>query len=488
MAKKLIEAGRILSAANENKIRSALSSLAGILDAMAKEQPPEETANKKKKTVTEARAVLEEAAKVLKTSDSLDGQRNLIRTAIKEKMKNPMDPNASSWVWLRDIFPSETVFEHETNEGTKLYQIPYNVDSTGEYPSVNLGDPVEVQLAYVPIANPLQESLRTEGEFVELMERAIGKDGSVPIKIIQPGWGSSGYYPADVLKRDGPNVFAAGTHMYWNHPTITEARERPERDLNDLAATLTTPARWEDNGPKGPGLYAEAKVVDHYRPAVESLAGSIGLSIRANGSVVVGEAEGRKGKIVTSLAEGDSVDFVTKAGAGGEILQLFEAARPQGRTENNMALLTEAEQKKLQDDNAALKEAAQKNSEILEENRRLKESQILVEARSFVSENLPSDLPEMTRNRLIESLSKAPTIKDGALDKDAFKTKISEAVKAEAEYLAAITGSGKIKGMGTTVQESTANQDIEQAQSKLTESMSRIMGSTKLGEIAAKGR
>jgi len=39
------------------------------------------------------------------------------------------------------------------------------------------------------------------------------------IKLIAPGKGSSAFYPAEVLKRDGPQVFKAGTHVYLNHPT-----------------------------------------------------------------------------------------------------------------------------------------------------------------------------------------------------------------------------------------------------------------------------
>ena len=55
-----------------------------------------------------------------------------------------------------------------------------------------------------------------------------GKGGNdiVPIKIIQPGWGSSGYYPKDVLERDGSKVFTKGVKMYWNHQTISEEYER----------------------------------------------------------------------------------------------------------------------------------------------------------------------------------------------------------------------------------------------------------------------
>ncbi len=56
------------------------------------------------------------------------------------------------------------------------------------------------------------------------------------MKIISPGRGSSGYYPAAVLERDGPQVFKKGTLMYFNHATASEAAQRPEGDYNNLAA------------------------------------------------------------------------------------------------------------------------------------------------------------------------------------------------------------------------------------------------------------
>ena len=56
--------------------------------------------------------------------------------------------------------------------------------------------------------------------------------------------------------------------------------------------------------------------------AVSVAAGrDMAYAIRADGTVGVGEAEGRKGKIVESLVVGHSVDFVTKPGAGGQVLQ-----------------------------------------------------------------------------------------------------------------------------------------------------------------------
>ena len=164
---------------------------------------------------------------------------------------------------------------------------------------------------------------------IALDEKAVRGDGTVPVKIIQAGWGSSGFYPKEVLQRDGPKAFRKGTKMLWNHPTDTEEAARPEGDLNDLASELVSDARWMDNGPRGAGLYADAKVFEAYQPAVNDLAPHIGVSIHARGRGVYGEAGGKEGVIVQEIMESpfNRVDYVTMPGAGGEIISLFEAAR-----------------------------------------------------------------------------------------------------------------------------------------------------------------
>lgn len=159
--------------------------------------------------------------------------------------------------------------------------------------------------------------------FAEATAPAEGP-GRLAVQIINPGWGSSGYYSQDVLEAAGRDrVFPAGTHMYINHPTAQENYERPERDLNTLAGTLTEDAHWD-----GEKLVAEVAVFSKWREAVAEMKDVIGVSIRASAEVEEGgEAEGRKGRIITRLVEGTSVDFVTKAGRGGKILQVFESAR-----------------------------------------------------------------------------------------------------------------------------------------------------------------
>jgi len=354
------------------------------------------------------------------------------------------------------------------------------------------------------------------GEFIPLVEKAVRRDGTIPIKIIQPGWGNSGYYSKEVLERD-TGVYKAGLKMYWDHPTKTEENERPERSLRDLAGVLVSDGRFEENGPDGPGIYADAKVFGPYQEAVKELAPHIGISHRALGKAKQGEAEGKTGPIIEKIAAAESVDFVTTPGAGGKVIELFEAARAKaaGRSEDEVnwdaitldevkrnrpdlveGLRTEIkaavygeknkfeEAKRMSDEK--LKKLEETNSKLEEENKRLKESLILREARDFVSEQLKeAKLPDITKQRLVESLAQKPMLKDGELDKDEYKKKIKEAIDAEVDYLAKVTGSGKIKGMG---EGGSGDVNLEEVEKTLESSFARLGLTESAAKIAAKGR
>ena len=150
--------------------------------------------------------------------------------------------------------------------------------------------------------------------------------GRVLLQLITPGWGSSGYYSPAVLENAATDrVFAAGTHVFFDHPSESERHDRPERSVRDLAMVLDEDARRDDQG----GLVAEAKVIGPYRDLItdDVFMEAVGMSIRASADTTVGEAEGRKGTIVTQLIEGVSVDLVTRAGRGGRILAAVESAR-----------------------------------------------------------------------------------------------------------------------------------------------------------------
>ncbi len=302
------------------------------------------------------------------------------------------------------------------------------------------------------------------GAIIPLIETSVRPDGTVPIKLIEPGWGASAYYDAEVLERDGPSVFCKGTHMNWDHQTEAEAAEQPEGELDDFAAVLETDARWEPNHPKGPGLYADAKVFGPFDEKLDDLAPHIGTSIKTtgvvegeNGKIVEGEREGRTGPILTELRKTPftSVDFVTKPGAGGAVLQLFESIRPQKRGDVPMPENVELQeaQDKLADAEAkitVLEEGVVQGEADKTELARFREVEIVRAAAEAITEDLKdTDMIDEAKARLVETLSKNPPTKDGELDKEALATQTQEAATAEAEYLESITGSGSIRGMAS---------------------------------------
>ena len=362
-----------------------------------------------------------------------------------------------------------------------------------------------------------------KGDFEPLEEKAVGEDGSILVKCIGPGWGSSGYYSPDVLSRDIA-AYKSGTKMFWDHPTAQEARDRPERSLRDLAGEFTEDGKYMADGPKGPGVYARAKVFAPYKAFVDELAPHIGASHRALGTKVNGEAEGRRGPIIEKIEAVQSVDFVTAPGAKGEIVQMFEAARDteyrnlDWRTVTLEALksnrgdliegLRDEMKQAIYDEKNALKEAErmteERIAELEEANRqlqegvdateaelaRLREAEILRQAKDIVTEKVnASELPDITKARLTETISKNPTLtEDGALDTENYSQHIDEAIKAEMDYVAKLTESGKIKGMGTS--EDPSGKDLMKESFKRgykNRGMSEDEAD-RLADIAARGR
>lgn len=324
------------------------------------------------------------------------------------------------------------------------------------------------------------------GDTVELVE-GISSDGTFKVKIIQPGWGSSGYYSPDLLKRDGAKAFPAGTHMYLDHPTATEASERPERTIKDLAAVTVTDPVYEDGAKSGPGLYARAKAFSSHRDFLAEIAPHTGTSIRARGTAESGEADGRKGPIIKSLSDGLSIDFVTKAGAGGKIVPLYEAYRERlGRDTVPGVSGKEGgmDDKELKEAQTKVVTLTEENTALKQENARLTEAAVLRDARDIVNEAVAKvDLPSITRSRIVSSFTNPP-MKDGKLDRDALMTRIAETVKTEQDYLATATGAGAIRGMG----DGSVAEKPEDRKKSVKEAFVAMGLDEKAAEVAAAGR
>jgi hypothetical protein len=140
-------------------------------------------------------------------------------------------------------------------------------------------------------------------------------------------WGSSAYYPAEVLERDGSRVFHAGVQMYADHQKESEKWDQPERSIDRLVGSLASDAVFEANGEEGPGLYADVEFHESFVNRINELKKDVGLSINATGLTEDAEMDGRYGPVLVGLLAADSVDVVTRAGAGGKLVSIIESDR-----------------------------------------------------------------------------------------------------------------------------------------------------------------
>ncbi len=368
---------------------------------------------------------------------SVGDVRKILNDSLNEKITASAD-----YMYIEDLWEDRLVYSTDTGS----FRIAFVIDENGE---VIWGIPTEVvrKVTYEP-----KEAKKLESKGIILKE---GRKGNLfPIKIIAPGWGSSGYYPKEVLERD-KDVFKAGLQMFWDHPTLSEEEERPERSLRDLAGVLATDAEWKEGGKQGAGLYSTMKAFEPYVSAVKELAPHIGVSIRAYGTATEGEIDGESGLIIEEITDAASVDIVTMPGAGGKVLELFESYRKTEVKENTMAELKELQEanKTLTKENEELTDAsdtAQAELAIANEKIEAQEKEVIEnEATAYVEKALAdSDLPEAAQKKMVSGLVDACETIEGKLDEAKLAAAIEKAVADELAYIESIMPEGGIRGMG----------------------------------------
>lgn len=144
---------------------------------------------------------------------------------------------------------------------------------------------------------------------------------AVDVAFIEPGWGNEHdkhYYPAEVLKRDA-HVFE-GAKMYE-----TDHRQQ-EKSTRTWVSTISTISGFTETGAP------VARVIVHdedFAKRLKALSEAAMLekmecSILALGEAKKGKVDGKEANIVERITEAQSVDWVTRAGAGGRALKLTE--------------------------------------------------------------------------------------------------------------------------------------------------------------------
>ena len=301
------------------------------------------------------------------------------------------------------------------------------------------------------------------------------------IKLIAPGKGSSAFYPAEVLKRDGPKVFKAGTPMRIDHPTRADEAARPEGSVKDWGAVLASDAVYLETHKEGPGLYGEIKPFSDHVQTIHEKGPYAGVSIAANGSAVMeaGRPVLKEGvPLLAALHGAEGVDMVTRAGAGGMFLS--EAAK--SAIQPQEVGMTDQEKQEVQ-------QLRESNARIVVQ---LRESTAREVARNVLED---FNLSEAAKKKVTSiALKSIPVTATGDLDTAAF----TESVKAEAKDFAAIegAGAGRVTGMGggapvVQLTEAQRKEQADIAERSLRESESvfaDLMGNPEAAKIAAKGR
>jgi hypothetical protein len=214
---------------------------------------------------------------------------------------------ASKWAVVNKQ-TGQTMGCHDTQESANRQLAALNVNVKHSDPGGSM-------------ANPLHESTTLE----KAADVAGLKSGRMLVQAISAGVGTSGYYSPEVLERAARDrLITRGTPLHVDHMSETERQDRPERSVNTIAGVFTSDIRYDS---ERRALVGDAQIFQPFRERLAEMAPYIGLSITGSASdIVEGEFEGRKVPVVEGLAAIDSVDFVTKAGRGGQVL-LAESAQ-----------------------------------------------------------------------------------------------------------------------------------------------------------------
>lgn len=271
------------------------------------------------------------------------------------------------YAWCMDLFPLQVVYSMDG----KMMQCDYSISGD----EVTLSDPIEVETSYTPVhAADAQESFRVLALSTTPFEESAydAASGKLTMTVIKPGLNKSKarFYPKETLTRDY-KVFE-NAKMFADHQTEKAAKEQPEGSVNNWVAQISKV--W----PESDGtIKATAIVIDPpFKAKLESLNKSgllheMGVSIRAIGEASEGERDGVTTNVVESLIAARSVDFVTYAGAGGQI-EAMESA-----TEDNdldVDLVTEAGLRKRRPDLVQLVEKHAQETTMKSLEQQLKES------------------------------------------------------------------------------------------------------------------
>ena len=270
------------------------------------------------------------------------------------------------------------------------------------------------------IEESMVELAENEQSPISELKESEGGPLHAVVRVIRPGWGNkkhNHYYPKDVLQRDAYQFI--GAKMF-------ETDHRPqEKSTRTWVSTVEDIVGFEDGAPLARVAVHDSGFADRLRNLDKlGMLNKMECSIYANGLAKGGfKLGGREGKQVESITGVSSVDWVTRAGAGGAAVSLMENDEELNMNENEEILEEPVEEIQEEPTEVEEVEIQESDPEKLLEVGKVKE--ILAE----------TELPPYAQTRLAYS------------GRFMTKEEVVEAAQAELEYIKTVTQSGKPFGM-----------------------------------------
>ena len=416
------------------------------------------------------------------------------------------------WISMDEIYSDYCIVHDETSD--KDFLVNYAIDADS---NITIGQWQEVEMVWqvkpggatlpAPVTSDLSEGME-EGEIESLTHlseaQALGGN-KFRMTVLRVGWnvrldGSPGdkYYTRESIATLVPLV--EGTKAFADHPTEREERERPQRSVKELVGYWTDAKQELDGRVTATLVLLESAA--WLKPALvaaEQLNSKgivfIGPSINGFGNARIGDAEGRRGKIVESIKTLPTLYVVNAPRAGGTVDKLLEGAKGDDTVDwtkitleelkkNRPDLVQAAGQEKLAEARseiqkdlddlktgfekqiASLKESAEAENKRLRDELQAERLKSAIKAK--IAEQLrESKLPDVSQKRLSTLLEARDFTRDGAIDETALKEAVTAAVNEERNYLSKLTEAGKVTGMGGGGEQPKPEERVKTVQDKL---------------------
>jgi hypothetical protein len=266
---------------------------------------------------------------------------------------------------------------------------------------------------------------------------------------IRPGWGNTrdnNYYAPEMLQGKSAEKFI-GAKMY-----ATDHRQE-EKNANSWVSTVISLAGFTETGAPITRVAVHDPIFAQKLRNLNSagLLNKMECSILASGKTVPFELQGRKGHRVTEIVEVASIDWVTRAGAGGHALSIAENDKtPQPASNDpvteNVAVVQSGGT--ITEDKTAVEEVTTEKQ--VEEVTPVTETPAVISEKQEAEPEVKVLAAEAVKAMLAET--RLPEITKERFMASVFKTEeeLKEAIEAEKKYISKLTGAGLPFGLSET--------------------------------------